>query len=618
MEKEQKVADDQHDMHTHQWTWKSEYESATCKSDPFESSNICGLSASLDGRLEPSCSRSTEAEQGGEEEDQGPSPSGLQLGDEVVEISSRSDDLDHQPAASQDTERQLATPGIDDIGEEEDDEVDAGYDGEGEEYGEQGYDVEREEDGGNEAEDPGDRGDAAAGLSKLWVPGMNRRIKDEVATAEEGVLESGEAAVSPKARLHSTAAKILERSTVGEPALEVAKAVAKALGLIFTNVPNLVTDAEILLQGEAEAAREDEEGVRVSSGSAGSAGVYLMPVAKHSADRHSRSKCPPPAVPSPKKRKSRSESEHEAELKVLMRLPDGESMVGFFTRNATVGVLMQAVKTEIGVRKRNFRVLYAGREVQDEYKRRLVDIGVASGSEIRILLRLRGGGTGRAGKIGKASESSSRPPSTRVFYTRGGECVHSDQTCRALEGCVILSSLEVPDGRRWCRWCSRQLLHQAEAAAAQSVATQHAAAKGSGRERTPLAAHGACADGRDQDVAACGAAACSASMYSSQCNGAAPWPRGGRPPAVEPESEPEVWQILVRTLGGRTITTEVAPMDLVLAIKVQIEKKEGVPTQRQKLIFGGRQLKDFHMVVDAGLTRESLVHLVGSMDGAGT
>ena len=51
-------------------------------------------------------------------------------------------------------------------------------------------------------------------------------------------------------------------------------------------------------------------------------------------------------------------------------------------------------------------------------------------------------------------------------------------------------------------------------------------------------------------------------------------------------------QIFVKTLDGKTITLEVEPNDSIDAIKAKIQEKEGIPPQKQKLMFAGKTLEE--------------------------
>ena len=51
-------------------------------------------------------------------------------------------------------------------------------------------------------------------------------------------------------------------------------------------------------------------------------------------------------------------------------------------------------------------------------------------------------------------------------------------------------------------------------------------------------------------------------------------------------------QIFVKSLSGKTITLNVEPNDLVKNLKLKINDKEDIPIEDQRLVFGGKQLKD--------------------------
>ncbi len=66
----------------------------------------------------------------------------------------------------------------------------------------------------------------------------------------------------------------------------------------------------------------------------------------------------------------------------------------------------------------------------------------------------------------------------------------------------------------------------------------------------------------------------------------------------------------VKTLTGQTIVLTVTPRETVADVKVKIERQEGIPASRQRLIFVGEQLSDERRLLDYDIQHESAVHLV--------
>jgi ubiquitin len=69
-------------------------------------------------------------------------------------------------------------------------------------------------------------------------------------------------------------------------------------------------------------------------------------------------------------------------------------------------------------------------------------------------------------------------------------------------------------------------------------------------------------------------------------------------------------QIFVKTLNGKTITIEVDPQDSVISLKKKIQDREIIPPDRQRLIYGGRQLADNKNLSDYDIREESTLHLL--------
>ena len=74
-------------------------------------------------------------------------------------------------------------------------------------------------------------------------------------------------------------------------------------------------------------------------------------------------------------------------------------------------------------------------------------------------------------------------------------------------------------------------------------------------------------------------------------------------------------QIFVKTLNGCNLTISVEANSTVMELMREIEKKEGIPPNVQRLIYAGKQLKEELTMADYHIQKESTLVLTMRMLG---
>jgi ubiquitin len=84
-----------------------------------------------------------------------------------------------------------------------------------------------------------------------------------------------------------------------------------------------------------------------------------------------------------------------------------------------------------------------------------------------------------------------------------------------------------------------------------------------------------------------------------------------------PIDDADAMLITVKTLTGKSIPLRVGPATTVKRVKWEIEDKEGIPVDQQRLLFKAKQLEDGSVMSDHNIQHESVLHLVLRLRGQG-
>jgi serine/threonine protein kinase/ubiquitin len=76
------------------------------------------------------------------------------------------------------------------------------------------------------------------------------------------------------------------------------------------------------------------------------------------------------------------------------------------------------------------------------------------------------------------------------------------------------------------------------------------------------------------------------------------------------ERAPTSIRVFVMRLTGDVIALEVTPTELIGAVKAMVQDEEGIPTERQRLIYRGLQLEDRRSLAEYDIQENGTIHLI--------
>lgn len=86
------------------------------------------------------------------------------------------------------------------------------------------------------------------------------------------------------------------------------------------------------------------------------------------------------------------------------------------------------------------------------------------------------------------------------------------------------------------------------------------------------------------------------------------------------DCEIEIWkedeiEVLVKSLDGKDGSFIVNPNSTILSLKQLYSEKSGVPVDMQRVLFGGKELRDHERMCDLGIGQKAIFHSVLKLRG---